>query len=140
MNKHFNQNDVNKIFNSFKTFSQNDADRVLGNEGKINHIMKDSALEKFLDDVSVYFQMLKDYFSGRYKQLPLGTIAAIIGSLLYVLSPVDLIPDFIPVVGYLDDAAMLALCANLTRYDVKKYKEFKSSSLFYLEKKVICSL
>ena len=38
-----------------------------------------------------------------------GTVAAIVCTLLYVLSQVDLIPEFIPVVGFLDDAAMLAI-------------------------------
>ena len=52
--------------------------------------------------------MLGDVFTGKYKKVPVGTIAAIVGTLLYVLSPIDFIPDFMPVVGYLDDAAMLA--------------------------------
>jgi uncharacterized membrane protein YkvA (DUF1232 family) len=40
--------------------------------------------------------MLRDVFTGIYKKVPVGTIAAIIGTLLYVLSPIDLIPDFLP--------------------------------------------
>ena len=54
--------------------------------------------------------------------MPRGTVAAIVGSLLYVLSPVDLIPDMIPVVGYLDDAAVLALCLKFVKHDVDEYK------------------
>ena len=69
--------------------------------------------------------MLGDVFTGKYKKVPVGTIAAIVGTLLYVLSPIDLIPDFIPVIGYLDDAAMLALCLNFTKYDVEEYKKDK---------------
>lgn len=52
--------------------------------------------------------MLGDVFTSKYKKVPIGTIAAIVGTLLYVLSPIDFIPDFMPVVGYLDDVAMLA--------------------------------
>ena len=87
--------------------------------------MHDGGLAKFLDDVVMYFQMLGDFFNGTYKDIPIGTIAAIIGTLLYVLSPIDLIPDFLPVVGYLDDAAMLALCLNFTKIDVDRYRAFK---------------
>ena len=54
--------------------------------------------------------------------MPKGTVAAIIGTLLYVLSPADLIPDVIPVVGYLDDAAVLALCLKFAKHDVDEYK------------------
>ena len=60
--------------------------------------------------------MLGDVFTSKYKKVPVGT-------LLYVLSPIDFIPDFIPVVGYLDDAAMLAVCLNFTRFDVEEYKK-----------------
>ena len=68
--------------------------------------------------------IMNNYISVKpYKKLPVGTIAAIVGTLLYVLSPVDLIPDFIPGIGYLDDAAVLALCLNFTRFDVEEYKK-----------------
>ncbi len=108
-----------------KTFSQGDAEKVLRNEGKITKIMGNRSLAEFLDTTKLFFQMLKDYFSGAYREIPVGTIAAIIGSLAYVLCPVDLIPDFIPFVGYLDDAAVIAGCIKMTTYDVQKYKEFK---------------
>ena len=111
-----------------KKFSQSDADKVLRNEGKITKIMGNKSLAEFLDAAKLFFLMLKDYFSGIYKEIPVGTIAAIIGSLAYVLCPVDLIPDFIPFVGYLDDAAVFAACIKLTKYDVQKYKEFKEKS------------
>ena len=52
--------------------------------------------------------MLGEVFTGKYKKVPVGTIAAIVGTLLYVLSPIDFIPDFMSVVGYLDNVAMLA--------------------------------
>lgn len=121
----FNQNDINERFNSFKTYSQDDADKVFKNEEKIKKIIHNGTLAKFLDDLVMYFHMLRDFFNGTYKDIPVGTIAAIICTLLYVLSPIDLIPDFIPVVGYLDDAAILTLCLNFTKIDVDKYRTFK---------------
>ena len=53
--------------------------------------------------------MLKDFFTKKYTEVPVGTITAIAGSLLYVLSPIDIIPDFILGVGYIDDAAIITL-------------------------------
>ena len=92
------------------------------NEKDVEKIMSNGTLSKFLKDVKVYFRMLSDVFSRRYTRVPKGTVAAIIGSLLYVLSPVDLIPDVIPVIGYLDDAAVLALCLKFVKHDVDEYK------------------
>ena len=110
MSKIFNEKDVQKIFDDFDNYTQEDADKVMNNADRIEKIMSNGTLSKFLKDVKVYFRMLSDVFSRRYTRVPKGTVAAIIGSLLYVLSPVDLIPDVIPVIGYLDDAAVLALC------------------------------
>lgn len=123
--KEFNQKDIDEKFESFTSYTDDDAQKVMDNQEKIEKIASNETLNKYLNDIKLYFQMLGDTFSGKYKKIPVGTIAAIIGSLLYVLSPVDLIPDFIPVVGFLDDAAVLAACLNFTRFDVEEYKKHK---------------
>ena len=100
-----------------KIFNEEDVQKI------IEKIVSNGTLSKFLKDVKVYFKMLSDVFSRRYTRVPRGTVAAIVGSLLYVLSPVDLIPDMIPVIGYLDDAAVLALCLKFVKHDVDEYKQ-----------------
>ncbi len=119
------QEKLNNKFDSFKNgFSQEDAEKVMENMGKIEQLMKNEALRKYLEDVKIYFQMLGDVFTGKYKKVPVGTVAAIIGTLLYVLSPIDFIPDFLPG-GFVDDAGILALCLNFTKYDIEEYKKFR---------------
>lgn len=118
---------VNEKFNSFKNkkYSQEDVHKVIENEDKIMGKMKDVNLKGFIEDVKIFFSMLKDFFTKKYNEVPVGTIMAIVGSLLYVLLPPDIIPDFIPVIGYLDDAAILTACMKFVQIDVQKYKEFK---------------
>lgn len=89
--------------------------------------MKNQTLSKYLDDVTLYFQMLKDFFSGRYKNIPIGSIATIIGTLLYVLSPIDLIPDVLPG-GFFDDLGILIACLNFTKFDVDEYIKSKDEN------------
>ena len=123
-----NQEKLNNKFNSFKKgFSQEDAEKVMDNMGKIEQLMQNETLCKFVDDVKLYFQMLGDIFTGKYKKVPAGTVAAIIGTLLYVLSPVDLLPDFLPG-GFVDDAGIIGLCLTFTKYDVEQYKKFKENN------------
>ena len=122
MSKIFNEKDAKKIFDGFDSYTQEDADKVMNNADRIEKIMSNGTLSKFLKDVKLYFKMLSDVFSRRYTRVPKGTVAAIVGTLLYVLSPVDVIPDVIPVVGYLDDAAVLALCLKFVKHDVDEYK------------------
>ena len=121
--KNFNQKNINEKFASFTSYTEDDAQKIMDNQEKIMKIASNETLCRYLNDIKLYFQMLGDVFTGRYKKVPVGTIAAIIGTLLYVLIPTDLIPDFIPVVGYLDDAAMLRLCLTFTRFDVAEYKK-----------------
>ena len=116
-----NNEDMDEKFDSFNSYTEDDADKVLDNEEKIESIMNNETLREYMNNIKNYFMMLKDFVTGKYKNIPVGTISAIIGTLLYVLSPVDLIPDLIPVVGFLDDAAVLALCVKLTQYDVDQY-------------------
>lgn len=119
------QEKLNNKFDSFKNgFSQEDAEKVMENMEKIENIMQNEKLRKYFDDVKLYFQMLGDVFTGKYKKVPVGTVAAIVGTLLYVLSPIDFIPDFLPG-GFVDDAAILALCLKFTKYDIEEYKKFK---------------
>ncbi len=104
-----------------------DGKKALENESKIEEITRKSkSLSKFVDDVPRFFSLLKDYFSGRYKKVPWKVMAAIIAALLYVLSPIDIIPDFIPFVGYIDDAAILALCLKLVKSDVDDYAKWRA--------------
>ena len=43
----------------------------------------------------------------------------------YVLNPFDLVPDFIPLVGQIDDAAVVAACLLMVRQDLHRYKKWK---------------
>jgi uncharacterized membrane protein YkvA (DUF1232 family) len=71
--------------------------------------------------------MLKDYGSGTYREMPRSTVLAIAFGLLYVLNPFDLMPDFIPGIGYLDDMSMVALVIGSVRRDVENYARWRRS-------------
>ena len=53
------------------------------------------------------YWVLVIYYALQSPSFPTKDKAKIVGALLYLISPIDLIPDVIPVVGILDDAALL---------------------------------
>lgn len=124
MAQNFTQKDIADTMNSFQSYTDHDLKNVMENRKKIESIAQNDSLSQYLNDIKLYFQMIGDTLTGEYKQVPFGTIAAIVGTLLYLLSPIDLIPDFIPVIGFLDDAAVLGACLKLTRFDVEQYKKY----------------
>ena len=83
-------------------------------------------LRRFLDDVKLLLAVIRDYWKGRYREIPFWTIAAIVVALLYVLNPFDIIPDVVPVFGYLDDVAVIGACLTLVRQDLTKYEIWRS--------------
>ncbi len=84
-------------------------------------------LRKVMDDISVILDLIQDYCSGRYRQIPAWVVATLAFALLYFINPVELIPEFIPVVGYLDDIALLLLALRMTRRYVAAYKSWRTA-------------
>lgn len=82
---------------------------------------------KYLSDVPVLVSLTKAYVDKTYVEIPIGSIIAIIGALIYVLNPFDIIPDIIPGIGVLDDAAVIAFAFKLVHDDVMEYKAWRDA-------------
>lgn len=96
---------------------------------KIEDLEKDvpKALFSIFQDVKDMWLMLKDYWSKKYTTLPFSAISAIVVGLLYLISPFDVIFDFIPFVGYIDDLFVLTLALKIIDQDLEKYRVWKKS-------------
>ncbi|MGJ8743527.1 YkvA family protein [Polaribacter sp.] len=113
-----------------RDFDKKHLEDVLNNYEELNQkFEKKSKLKKFLNEFKLLFSMFKDYISGDYDQIPWYIIASIGSTLLYVLSPIDAIPDFIFGIGYVDDAAVMALCLKFVDLELSEYKKWKFSKL-----------
>ena len=81
-----------------------------------------------LSEIPVLISLVKAYIEKRYANVPIGTVIAIVGALLYFLSPIDLVPDLLPAIGLVDDAAVIALALKLVHDDVKEYQSWKEEN------------
>jgi uncharacterized membrane protein YkvA (DUF1232 family) len=79
---------------------------------------KSNTIRDLLHNVRIAFAMLKD---SNYS-LSWKTKTLLIAGLLYFLLPADLTPDFIPIIGYIDDAAVMTAIFKRIAHEVKSYK------------------
>ena len=78
-----------------------------------------------LADVPIMVSLIRSYVRKEYTDIPIGTIIAIVSALVYFVSPIDIVPDSIPVLGYFDDAAVVAACWKLVDSDVEEYVKWR---------------
>jgi len=108
---------------------KNDLETLLQRQEAIEAKVKSSGrLQRFSTDIKLMFSLIRDYWNGRYRTVPWKTIAAVAGALLYVMNPLDLIPDLIFGFGFLDDAGVVALCLKWVEADLHKYAAWKELS------------
>ncbi|MBO2008659.1 DUF1232 domain-containing protein [Siccationidurans soli] len=73
------------------------------------------------------FRLIKVSISGEYTGVPGTTVAAAVAVLIYFLSPIDLIPDFIPVLGLLDDVALVAWFSTTLKHEMDRFQEWEQT-------------
>ncbi len=80
---------------------------------------------RVLSHLDLARRVLADAVAGRYRRLPWVSLAALSAAVLYVVSPIDLIPDFLVPIGWTDDLLVMALAWQFLRGDLRRYCEWK---------------
>ncbi|MBR7719212.1 DUF1232 domain-containing protein [Microvirga sp. SRT04] len=70
-------------------------------------------------------RLVRSYISGDYRDISTSTIISGLAVLLYVLSPIDLVPDFIPVVGFLDDLSLVSWFVVKFQTEITKFRDWE---------------
>ena len=91
-------------------------------------LKKIPSIGKYLADVAVLMSMIRAYAKHEYTKMPLETILIAIAGIIYVVNPLDLIPDAIPGAGYVDDAAAVTLILGWLHEDIKDYKAWRETN------------
>ena len=80
---------------------------------------------RLIGNFKLLYSLIKDYWKGEYRDVSPWSILVFIAGIIYVISPIDIIPDFLPLVRQIDDALILILCMYFLEKDLHKYKEWK---------------
>ena len=79
---------------------------------------------RFWHEVGLLARMAKSVYAGEY-ELETPKILALVTTLGYVVSPIDAIPDVIPVLGLVDDAGVVTGTLTLLSYELIQYREWE---------------
>jgi uncharacterized membrane protein YkvA (DUF1232 family) len=74
-------------------------------------------------------RLLRAYYRREYRDVPRQSLVTIIATVIYFVSPIDFIPDWIPLAGYLDDAFLVGLVLNSVKDDLDVFMQWEAQQI-----------
>ena len=87
----------------------------------------DGVLKELWDALMAFLRLIGAYARGDYRQIPWETLTLIVAAVLYFLMPIDVIPDVLVGLGYVDDAAVIAWVMNTAGSELGKFRQWEAS-------------
>jgi uncharacterized membrane protein YkvA (DUF1232 family) len=125
-----------KIEEGYKKFEGKAKDYVKRPE-KTDVLLKDASkkadekkgsLSEVWDNLQLLFDLVGSWRRGEYKKIPTASIITIIAAIIYFVSPIDLMPDFLVGLGIVDDAAVIGFVLKQITADLEKFKLWKETN------------
>lgn len=86
-------------------------------------------LGKLKDDLRLLQALCLAYWRGEYRAISPKAMVSVVAGLMYFLSPLDLIPDWIPVIGMLDDIVVLAWVMKSLETELNAFREWRAKQV-----------
>jgi uncharacterized membrane protein YkvA (DUF1232 family) len=101
--------------------------RLQGTPGKLNQTLGviPERMHRAAEQSRLVIELLDDVRTGNYRQLSWYSVPVAAAAFLYAVSPADVVPDVIPILGSLDDIALVTIAVRLLRRDLRAYCRFK---------------
>ena len=90
----------------------------------------------WLQDIKTAFQLMGAVVKGKYK-MPWGTFFWIVLCAVYFISPIDALPDFLPILGFADDGAFLIFVLLLVHKDLEAFRQYQLQKKTILEAEIV---
>ena len=119
--------------NSFYQKAKEKASSIVGDKERMNELLtssreklhkinfEDSKISRLGVNLRVIIRLIKAYANGSYRELPWKSLVALVSGVVYFLMPVDLLPDFIPFTGFLDDFTVIMLLSGVFQQDIEDF-------------------
>lgn len=125
-----------KILDKFEE-NKKDAESIIENKDKVEDVL-DKATKKILkksinkiskvyEEIKLMISLVRDWIRKDYVEIPYGSIIAIFACLIYFVNPFDVFPDYIPLIGYIDDVFLISVIIRQFNKDMKRYAIWKAN-------------
>ncbi len=110
------------------------AKQYLKHKNNLNHLatealsMAGARGGKLWEDIELLVRLIRAWLKGAYRGVATQTLVAIVAAILYFVSPLDVVPDFIPGFGYVDDAALLAWVLKSIADDLDAFRAWEEDA------------
>ena len=74
-------------------------------------------------------RVARDFQTGDYQDMPRPKLLIVIAAIIYFVSPFDVIPDYLPVLGHIDDAFVVGLALKSARAELDTFMAWETSRL-----------
>lgn len=120
---------------SFETAAA-EAGKVASDRNRVGRLVQDALTKAYRNrrwllkvwvDLMALCRLVAAWSRGEYRPVPWKSLVLALAGILYFLNPLDLSPDMIPGIGFLDDAGILALVVNSIRNDLRRYLEWEAA-------------
>ncbi len=111
-----------------------EAEKVIGNDTGLSKLI-DAAFDKLGDGSQIFyeiqdkvlalFRLVKTWAKREYTDVSPKTIVIAVAALLYLVNPMDFIPDIIPLTGLLDDFTIVTYVLALISEEIDKFSEWE---------------
>ena len=91
----------------------------------IDKINKNSSLSVVFSPVRLFVDMVRSYQSGEYRNIRRTTILKVIAALIYLVSPIDLVPDFVLGFGFADDIAIVLFVTKTVFEELTRFSDWQ---------------
>ena len=80
----------------------------------------------FVENVKRLVRLIQSYAAGEYRGLDRSNMILVVAAILYFLSPIDIIPDFIPMIGLLDDITLITWVITTLDTELDKFEAYEA--------------
>jgi uncharacterized membrane protein YkvA (DUF1232 family) len=78
------------------------------------------------DQLSAMIRMVTAWLRRDYTEISPKALVALLAALIYFVNPFDLISDFIPFIGMLDDIAVITYVVNLFNKEIERFMDWEN--------------